>query len=611
MPATMTTTTTVVDTFDRLRAREKERFREERKGRIPVMDAETLKELCLDNDGYETPELNDNLYAHFQGFQKIEGLAPYYNLKALWLESNGLSRIENLTPLVNLRCLYLSKNLLERVENLEALRELNTLDLSENRIKTLTGLACLPRLSSLNVSRNVLADRADIEELARCAELTNVDVSHNRLHDTSVLEVFQRMPKLRALRITGNEVVSTTKAFRKRYISSLPALAFLDRPIFPLERAGVDAWVRGGHAAELEAKRAFVSQEHEERRRHLQEFRDWQAQVRERRLQEIAAAQAEEKEKNAETPETSEVEVELHGFRGITKEQYARLSAEQRAVWDERIAAAHRDSVRDRHEVLGDGVRQLGAKFWATNDGAPGQEREKREAVTEPSSTDADAATVPRTQSVAETNEKTTTDETIESSPPPLPQPAPPAAPATTESENETALPCALPAEAKEAEPSLPPQSPMLMMMPPPAPSQLAVKPSPGHATTEVLPPPPAPATIATPERSTSASTTSTESAARVFHRDPRAFFRDVGETRRSWAELEQQAREAPFTHRPLSLPSVVRCLCCVELLSGKPALIECEHLLHSTTTTAIMTPRKTRRTRRRKKKRSASPCAR
>lgn len=55
-------TTAVLSPASRLRELEKKRFHADRKGRIPVMDAETLRELCLDNDGYETPELNDNLY---------------------------------------------------------------------------------------------------------------------------------------------------------------------------------------------------------------------------------------------------------------------------------------------------------------------------------------------------------------------------------------------------------------------------------------------------------------------------------------------------------------------------------------------------------------------
>lgn len=44
-----------------------------------------------------------------------------------------------------------------------------------------------------------------------------------------------------------------------------------------------------------------------------------------------------------------------------------------------------------------------------------------------------------------------------------------------------------------------------------------------------------------------------------VLFKDPVKFFNEVGGTRRTWAELEQHARESPFQHRPLHLPSVVR----------------------------------------------------
>lgn len=107
------------DAHERFRDIEREKYQRETKGQIPVMDLKTLRHICLENDGYETPELNDNLYAHFKGFRKIEGLEPYKNLKALWLESNGLYKIENVSSLSQLRCLYLSKNLLDRIENLE------------------------------------------------------------------------------------------------------------------------------------------------------------------------------------------------------------------------------------------------------------------------------------------------------------------------------------------------------------------------------------------------------------------------------------------------------------------------------------------------------------
>lgn len=50
-----------IQTYDHFRQRERDRFRENRKGRVPVMDAETLRQLCIESAGYETPELNDSL----------------------------------------------------------------------------------------------------------------------------------------------------------------------------------------------------------------------------------------------------------------------------------------------------------------------------------------------------------------------------------------------------------------------------------------------------------------------------------------------------------------------------------------------------------------------
>lgn len=56
---------------------------------MPEMNAKTLKEAAMQNEGYETPELNDKLYLHFKGWKKIENLEPYTGLTALWLDSNG------------------------------------------------------------------------------------------------------------------------------------------------------------------------------------------------------------------------------------------------------------------------------------------------------------------------------------------------------------------------------------------------------------------------------------------------------------------------------------------------------------------------------------------
>lgn len=470
-------------------------------------------------------------YAHFQGFQRIEGLKPYVNLKALWLESNGLMKIENLASLTSLRCLYLSKNLIESVENLECLKELNTLDLSDNRIKSLSGLALLPLLASLNLSRNQLESCDDLQELAKCRQLTNVDLSHNRIEDPAVLAILQQIPLLRALRITGNAVVSKTKFFRKVYISSLPQLAFLDRPIFPMERAAVAAWSQGGSEAELEAKRAFVTSEHDERRRSLQEFRDWQAQVRDKRIKELdeerrlkQEQQLQDKENNSGggNPEKEERaileldKIDLKGFRGITKEQYARLDASERAKWDERIARAHADSVAENYEVLGDGgVSKIGVSFWAKETANANAKAQRKVCQEDQSPALEQYAEAVATQAPAaaplEAIDLQQLSGAVRSA-------------AATEDVGSVALGI----EERVAEYRL------SELMPPPAPvSVSATPPAPTSSDLQA----PAPPT--------------------VLHRDPTTFFREVGDVRETWAQLEQRARHSSFLHRPQQLPSV------------------------------------------------------
>ena len=46
------------------------------------MSLNNLKLICLKDNGYESPPLNDSLYLNFKGFTKIENpISQYSNLK--------------------------------------------------------------------------------------------------------------------------------------------------------------------------------------------------------------------------------------------------------------------------------------------------------------------------------------------------------------------------------------------------------------------------------------------------------------------------------------------------------------------------------------------------
>jgi len=242
------------------------------------MNEDLIRLICATNDGYETPELNDKLYLHFKGFSKICNLEKFTACRSLWLESNRIEKIENIGHMKELASLFLHNNRISRIENLSSLTDLVTLNLSANHIEKVEGLSSLKRLQTLNLSKNLLSSAESVQHLTECQSITNLDVSANHIDDESVLEVFALMKELTQLYLHGNDVVKTTRHYRKRVLLSLPQLTYLDqRPVFAKERATITAWGEGGREAEAQAVKDYRQSVRDKENERRESFRKWKA----------------------------------------------------------------------------------------------------------------------------------------------------------------------------------------------------------------------------------------------------------------------------------------------------------------------------------------------
>lgn len=229
-----------------------------------IITPDDIKASCVKHRLYTIPELNEALYLHYGGYQRITALEPYVNLTSLWLNNNAINVIEGLSTLTNLVCLYLNGNVIEKIQGLDTLTNLETLCLSYNYISRIENLGNLKKLHTFEIDHNNIRTADALNGLIECPSISVMNMSFNKLETEEFMPILQQCQNFRVLKIDGNPIARTMSQYRRRILHQNPELQYLDdSPVKDTEVRCAHAYMRGGREEEM-AERQRIKNEIED-----------------------------------------------------------------------------------------------------------------------------------------------------------------------------------------------------------------------------------------------------------------------------------------------------------------------------------------------------------